>query len=693
MNMRKLLAFLSASALAFSAAGCGGKSGKSSRVKGTSAVTEAEKTTGSSEDGTQTITTEEVTTQPVAKHESPAETVSASVGSQYSIDSVLQRTEGSNTLKVPLADLIEEGDKVRSFTFIIYSGDGSDIGQFKGGCGISVASDCPAAKDKGWYQSADFSAPTEGSYGEITWDVPGEIRDYISDSGEVLFGYWWGNPTEIKVDSVVCTFDRSREVPVDGTASVNVGKSIGHTEPDNTLRIPLSGIIPEKAVPQTVVFNISAPGSLGKFTGAFGIDSPEGYFQSVDTAVFTDSSSLSLTWFVPEKAKYYAASGGELVFGHWWSKQQSVTLDSVTVKYTNGEGTEYTTSGNVTQPVTMPVSTEEYGFRSAKDITDDIKVGWNLGNTLESYDYKSWTTDAETAWGNPRTTKEMFAKVKEAGFNAVRIPVTWSEHMNGDTIEDKWMDRVQEVVDYAYDQDLYVILNMHHDDYIWFRPQEADQGKCSARLIAIWKQICQRFGDYGDRLLFEGMNEPRTVGSSKEWNGGTPEERMIINKYARDFVSTVRASGGKNAERTLVVTTYGASAESAAMNDMIVPDGGNIILSIHYYAPWNFADGKTTEFTKSDEDELNRKFGEMKQKFVDKGIPVIIGEFGCVKAAETSVRARYLEYYVSAAKAAGIKCFLWDNGAFTGESSFGIFRRKQLKWEDELVKAIIRGAE
>ena len=240
---------------------------------------------------------------------------------------------------------------------------------------------------------------------------------------------------------------------------------------------------------------------------------------------------------------------------------------------------------------------------------------------------------------------------------------------------------------------MFVILNMHHDDYIWFDPQASSYEEDSARLRSIWEQISERFGDYDDRLIFEGMNEPRTVGSSMEWMGGTKEERKTVNKYARDFVKTVRASGGKNADRTLIVTSYAASADSVALNDMSVPSGKNIVFSVHYYAPWNFAEGNETVFTESGKGELDAKFSELKQKFIDKGIPVIIDEFGCVNAADAAIRSSYYTYYISAAKSKGIKCFVWDNGKMSGESSFGIFNRGALTWEGNILSAIMEGAK
>lgn len=213
---RSAMALLTAAAMLLTGVSCAKKGGSSE-------VSEKEKNTDVQE--TTTITEEE-TTEMATEHKSPVETVSATLGSQITADRVIGRAEGSNTIKFPLADLIEEGDRVDSFTFTIYSGDGGNIGEFKGGCGISVDDKCPAATTKGWYQSGDFSAPTEGSYGEITWKVPEELKDHIHEGGEVLFGYWWGNTESLRIDNVVCRFDRTRDVPVDGTVSAEVGKSV-----------------------------------------------------------------------------------------------------------------------------------------------------------------------------------------------------------------------------------------------------------------------------------------------------------------------------------------------------------------------------------------------------------------------------------------------------------------------------------
>ena len=648
---------------------------------------------------TQTATVQgstETATEAVTEHISPIETVTARQGTQIDVDKTIQRSEGSNTLKLGLGDFIEEGDRISSFTFIIYSADGNNIGTFKGGCGISVSDRCSSATSEGWYQSDDFTASTQGTYAEIKWEVPENIKDFVSAGGEVLFGYWWGNAESIRIESAVCSYERTRDISVDGTIEHDVGKSADYDSSDNMIAVPLD-FLPENSVPQTVTFNISSSGKFGKFTGAFACKEGDIYKQSADVAIFTDDSSLSLTWFLPEKAKNFLNEDGEVMLGYWWGKQKSMSIDSIEVKYSEGSGTSkyQPIEQTAEQKTENPAESAETGsrFRTASQITGEIKAGWNLGNTLECYDYTDWTKDAETAWGNMKTTPEMIEAVKEAGFNAVRIPVTWGEHLDGDTINKEWLDRVQEVVDYAYSEGLFVILNMHHDDYIWFNPTDEEYPEDSRKYKKIWEQISERFRDYGDTLIFEGMNEPRTIDSPAEWSGGTHDEREVINRYAQDFVSTVRSTGGNNSERSLVVTTYSASAETSAINDIEVPDDKNIIVSVHYYAPWKFSEGTETVFGDSQKRELDGKFDELRTKFIDKGIPLIIGEFGCVNSADEKTRSEYYEYYVSSAKKHGIKCFVWDNGVATGKSSYGIFNRANLSWNTSILDGIMRGTE
>lgn len=711
-HWKKLAALLLAGVMSASVfTGCGsqnGGSGSAQKEESSAAETSAE--------DSQETEAPETTVETTTVHVSPVETVSSTLGTEITdINAILDRSnEDANNYKAKLSNFIEEGDVVQSFTFIVYAADGSsNLGDYKGGYGVSVTSDCASATDEGWYQAADFEQSLNSSYAEFTWNVPTEIQSYIDPNGEVLFGHWWSNVQQVKLSSIVCTYTRTKEVPVDGTNSVSLAATLNYNdEAAKTAKVSLSDLIGEEDTLQTVTFDISSSGSLGKFTGAFGVSVDEnadcatdkGWYQSQNVCVFTDASSLSLTWIVPDDVKESINNGGDIMLGFWWSDQASITLNNVSVRYSNSTGTTTQTrlktdateaSSNAVPSVSGEVPTsEEVNAMTSAQIVENIKVGWNLGNTLDSYNTNS--SDTETGWGNPKTTKAMFEAVQDAGFNAVRIPVTWGEHMSADgTIEADWMARVKEVVDYAYDCGLYVILNVHHDDSLWLTPTNDKLESDKAVLTNIWKQICAEFQDYDHRLIFEGMNEPRVVGSAEEWTGGTQESYNVINQLFQAFVDTVRASGGANTDRTVIVTTYAQSVEKNAVSGLKVPDDDHIIVSLHIYAPWKFCgpeDARADWGSDADKSELDTTFQYLNDTFVSKGIPVIIDECGAVNKNEnTSARAAWYGYYISAAKKHGIKCFLWDNGEKA--DGFALLDRKNCTWYyPEIIQAIMNAA-
>ena len=601
-SWKKLTALLLAGVLAGSAfTGCGKQSNDSSKPESSAAEESSVKETEAAAETTEATTT--------TVHVSPTETVSSTLGTELTdINAMLDKgSDTTNNYKAKLDNFIQEGDVVQSFTFIVYSADGSSsLGDFKGGYGVSVKDGCASATDAGWYQAADFEQSQNSAYAEFTWNVPTEIQTEIDPSGEVLFGHWWSNVQQVKLSSIVCTYTRTKEVPVDGTNSVSPASTLSfNDEAAKTAKIALSDLIGADDTLQTVTFDISSSGALGKFTGAFGVSVDEnadcatdkGWYQTKNVCVFTDSSSLSLTWIVPDEVKESIDNGGEVMLGYWWSDQPSITLNNVSVRYSNSTGTttktetksEESSKGGEVAEVTGDIPTkDQVNAMSSKQIVENIKVGWNLGNSLDSHDTNS--SDTETGWGNPKTTQQMIDTVKAAGFNAVRIPVTWGEHMSADgTIDAAWMSRVKEVVDYAYNDGLYVILNVHHDDALWLVPTKDKLESDKATLTTIWKQICATFQDYDHRLIFEGMNEPRVIGSAEEWTGGTQESYDVINQLFQAFVDTVRASGGSNTDRTVIVTDYAQSAEKNAIGGMIVPKDDHIIVSLHIYAPWNMA--------------------------------------------------------------------------------------------------------
>lgn len=330
------------------------------------------------------------------------------------------------------------------------------------------------------------------------------------------------------------------------------------------------------------------------------------------------------------------------------------------------------------------------------ELCKDITIGWNLGNSLDA---TGWGAGSETSWGNPVTTKALILKVKEAGFDAVRIPTTWYNHVDSDfNIDESWLDRVQEVVDYAYDEGMYVILNSHHEN--WNEPYESNLKAASNKMKKLWTQIANRFEKYGERLIFEGMNEPRWTNTQYEWNGGNAEGWRIVNELNKVFVKAVRATGGNNRYRALMVPTYAASA--SALDGFTVPTDDSIIVSIHAYSPYNFAMNAngTTTFDADNTDwnntgELVWLANKLYDDFISKGVGVIIGECGTVNKNNLSARLNWAGYFPKVFGEKGIPIFLWDNNAYgSGAETFGMLHRNTLTWEyPDYIKKLVNTAK
>lgn len=331
----------------------------------------------------------------------------------------------------------------------------------------------------------------------------------------------------------------------------------------------------------------------------------------------------------------------------------------------------------------------------------DMKIGWNLGNTFDAYTDGNLDDelDSETLWVSTATTKDMIDDIKAAGFNTMRLPVTWHSHLTDDTytISEAWLDRVQEVMDYAIDNDMYVILNIHHDNSeAYMFPDSEHLAQSTEYIKAIWTQLAERFAEYDEHLIFEGMNEPRLVGSNYEWWISNSSEECkdaiaCINSLNQTFVDTVRAGGGYNESRYLMVPGYCASLDGVMNDGFVLPTDAEgvehrIIVSVHAYTPYNFAlqspdeSGSISHFDADDATstrDIVTLMDKLYNKFISQGIPVVIGEFGARnKDLNTQDRIDYAAYYVAAARARGITCIWWDNNAFTGNGeNFGLYYR------------------
>jgi endoglucanase len=364
----------------------------------------------------------------------------------------------------------------------------------------------------------------------------------------------------------------------------------------------------------------------------------------------------------------------------------------------NSSGNDYVIDFDYPPAANGPSDPQPFNDITAAQLVAGIKVGWNLGNTLDANGNPSATvSQLETGWGNPVTTKAHITAIKNAGFNAIRIPVSWTKCADSNyNIRADWMARVTEVVNYAVDNDMYILLNTHHDENV-FKFTNADKNSSINAFKKIWGQIACNFQNYNEKLIFEGLNEPRTIGSEAEWNGGTAEERANLNEHYKAFVETVRACGGNNDKRFLMINTYGASGLEVAMNGLSIPSDtvkNKIIVSYHAYEPYNFALNKDSsvktwsQSNLSDTSPITSRVDQAYSSFVSKGIPVIIGEFGALNKDNESARAAWVEYYVKYAAQKGIKCFWWDDGG-----DFKLFNRNNNTFYFPQIKdAIMKGA-
>lgn len=353
-------------------------------------------------------------------------------------------------------------------------------------------------------------------------------------------------------------------------------------------------------------------------------------------------------------------------------------------------------------------------MRDAQTLAASIDMGWNAGNALEAF--AGDAACSETSWGNPPLTRELIDAVAAAGFNAVRIPVRWYPHFGADgvTVDEAWMRRVKEVVDGCMEAGLFVILNTHHEGWMESFPFYADSAAVYGRERRLWEQIATAFRDYDDRLLFAGTNE---VHVPDHWGEPTAENAEVQNGYNRVFVETVRRTGGRNARRALIVQTYVANPDFGPSLLTVPADSepGRLLVEVHFYSPYPYCMGATQRYwgnpyrqqgaPEGQEEELEQVFARLRARYVDQGIPVLLGEFGAAWSApdglsseeEKNMRASRAYYYgkvVAAARRNGAVPFVWDNGylALRGDG-FALFDRRNTAYPcDTAVIARMREA-
>jgi aryl-phospho-beta-D-glucosidase BglC (GH1 family) len=356
---------------------------------------------------------------------------------------------------------------------------------------------------------------------------------------------------------------------------------------------------------------------------------------------------------------------------------------------------------------TSPIDPDTTGMSStAMEIAKKIKAGLNIGNTLEAI-------GGETNWGNPMITNDLIKLVKQSGFNAIRLPCAWNQYADQTTaqISTSWLNRVKEVVQYCVNNDMYVILNIHWDGgWLENNCTQEKQEENNAKQKAFWEQIATQLRGFDEHLLFASANEP---------NVSDATQMAVLLSYHQTFIDAVRSTGGKNAYRVLVV--QGPMTDIATTNKLMtkMPNDSipnRLIAEIHYYTPWNFTGmtkdeswgnqfyywGKgfhsTTDLahnpTWGEEAEVDSLFKLMKNQFVDKGIPVVIGEFGAMRRdnltgdallLHLASRAYYFKYITKQANTNGLMPFFWDTGGLLN-------RRTNTVSDQQSLDALIQGA-
>ena len=459
-----------------------------------------------------------------------------------------------------------------------------------------------------------------------------------------------------------------------------------------------------------------------------------------------DAADVTPTLSVSSSEELFTATGGtsEVTVSSniKWSISSSASWFTATASSTDGNGkislnvqsNTSTSERSVVIAVTAGGISKEVKVRQLGSVNSDsipadatgmssnavqlaakIKLGWNIGNTLEAI-------GGETAWGNPKVTKALIDLVKANGFNAVRIPCSWNQYVTASgstTLKTDWLNRVKEVVQYCVDNGMYAILNIHWDGgWLENNCTTAKQVEVNAKQKAFWKQIAITMRDFDEHLLFASANEP---------NVDDATQMSVLLSYHQTFINTVRSTGGHNSYRVLVV--QGPSTDIEKTNNLMntLPTdavANRMMAEIHYYTPyqfclmtkdetwgnmfyyWGAGNHSTTDLTRNptwgEESDVDKYFAMMKTKFVDKGIPVVLGEYAAMRRTSLTgdaltlhlaSRAYYLKYVTIQAQANGILPFYWDEGS-NGDKGSGIFNRQNnTVFDQTALDALVQGAQ
>lgn len=359
-----------------------------------------------------------------------------------------------------------------------------------------------------------------------------------------------------------------------------------------------------------------------------------------------------------------------------------------------GAGGGTSSGGGGSSSSSSSSSSSASGVLTAVTTLQEMAPGWNLGNTLEAIGAGTppFATSQETAWSNPAASQALMDSVKAAGFKSVRIPIAWSQYADSSgNISPFWMARVTEVVNYARNAGLYVVINVHWDGG-WMQPTFADQVAVNARLTKFWTQIGNNFKSYDNHLLFAGTNE---IAVTNVYTAPTAENCTVQKSFNQTFINAVRATGGNNTDRFLVVQGYNTNIDHTISCNATMPADtatNRLMMEVHYYDPFNFtlnnsssiwqwgsiATSPSNTETWANEAYTDAQFQKIKTAFIDKGVPVILGEYSASLRTEYDMsgthRTYWDKYVTHSAFQHGVVPMYWDSGYLTNHAS-GLFNR------------------
>ena len=474
-----------------------------------------------------------------------------------------------------------------------------------------------------------------------------------------------------------------------------------------------AAVTPGAVSGNTYRFSVSVPeygGSLDRSTGIRVVADR----QSMTVPVLQHHFEIELA--VDRPSVSFGRSGGEETVTVTSATQPYVTADASWVRIETGkiDADHHTTvrivagnnrkaeagSGALTvscagKTVSVAVSQEAYAAPAVASTTavtpqmvfDAMGPGWNMGNQMDAV--SNGVAD-ETVWGNPQCTQATMDGVKAAGFKAVRICITWAGHIGEAPVyrlDQNWLGRVAEIVGYARKAGLVAIVNTHHDENLWQDISKcyndpANNEKVKDEIFCVWTQIAERFKDEGEWLVFESFNEIQDGGWgwSDAFRKNPGAQYSVLNAWNQVFVDAVRATGGNNATRWLGIPGYAANP-GFTIAGLVLPDdytsANRLLVAVHDYDPydytlkdplvrqWGHTADPALRLSGDNEKAVVDVFDRLKSAYLDKGIPVYLGEMGCSRheAADFPYQKYYMEYFCKSAADHLLPMYLWDNGA------------------------------